>query len=251
MNDDLLKVFKQSSSVSIIEGPRDSGKTDTGFRIAEELYIDEHINILAANVLVLKPLSWISHITYYDDLKDWLQRKGVKIIILDELGDHLYRMSFSSKKTKMILRICQLVRKWDAHFIGMAPSAELIVKWFKNREILDLILKKPSKTSKGILNVNNKVTRRAYRIKNWPRTNISFLTKDIAPFELVNPERTKKKLNTMTAPARASLLYTKFRSLRKVGRIMDISHEEVRKLLDKHIQNQNLDLSTVNTAEVV
>ena len=45
-------------------------------------------------------------------------------------------MSFMSNMAKMILTLCQLVRKYDAHLIGLAPSKKVVNNLFLGTDIL-------------------------------------------------------------------------------------------------------------------
>lgn len=60
---------------------------------------------------------------------------------------------------------------------------------------------------------------------------------------MVDPTR-RGKLESLAKEDQAAVLYCHFRSLRKVARIMECSHEEVRNLLDKWVASQKLNLST-------
>jgi len=237
----LEKVFNQSSSISFIAGKRDSGKTDFGLMLLENAKHEGILDKIASNVR-LKQLSEMEYIPYYDRLQAWLNTKGKKGFELDELGQHLNRMRFMTEKSKMIMDTCQLVRKFDAHLIGIAPNADFINRLFLNTDILDCFMEK---LSRKIVRVHNYVTRESYIIDNIPPTTIPFITKDIAIFDLKDPTKTNG-LDTLPQCCRASWLYLQHRSLRKVGNIMNLSHEEIRKLIKKHIGHSKIKVSTVN-----
>jgi len=180
----------------------------------------------------------MEYIGYFDRLEDWLRTRGRKAFLLDEMGQHLYRMSFMSRMTKMILGICQLVRKFDAHLIGIAPSADLVNKLFFNTDILDCRMEK---LSRKICYVDNIATRsRPYKIRNVPRTNIKFITKDIAAFEEKDPNRGKEKLDVMPSEEKALILYAKYHNMRDTGKAMGISAMMVSKLLKKALAKRDL-----------
>lgn len=243
MNKDLQQVFKQSSSISYVCGKRDSGKTAWAHRCAEDVQNLGVIKKLATNVGQTRETDRIEYICYYDDFKQWLKTEGNKLFILDELGQHLNRMRFMTEKSKLILDVCQLVRKFDAHLIGIAPSPQFVNRLFLNTDILDCYMRKLSRKK---VKVFNYVTHKyGYIIYNIPNTTLPFLTKDIAMFDLKNPKR-KGNLKELPLTEKAALLYAKHRSLRKVGKLLDLSHEEIRKLLNKHVQLKNYQLSTVN-----
>jgi len=241
LDDDLEVVFKQSSSISFISGKRDSGKTDFAFLLLETAKHDGILEDIAGNVRLYRD-SEVQYIPYYDRFKEWLRTKGKKGFLLDELGQHLNRMRFMTEKSKLILDTCQLVRKYDAHLIGVAPNAEFINRLFLNTDILDCFM---VKLSRKIAKIRNYVTRQTYILDSIPRTSVPFITKDIAMFELKDPTK-KGNLEELPQSARAAWLYLQHRSLRKVGNIMNLSHEEIRKLIKKHIANSQFKVSTVN-----
>lgn len=237
MNSDLTRLFKQSSSVNFISGKRDSGKTDFGCLLLEDGMESDIFDSIGANVATYNdPV--LEYIGYFDRLEDWLRTPGRKAFLLDEMGKHLYRMSFMSRMTKMILGICQLVRKFDAHFIGIAPNADLVNKLFFNTDILDC---KMEKLSRKICYVDNRATRsRPYKISSIPRTSIKFITKDIASFEEKDPNRGKEKLDAMPPEERAILLYAKHHNMRDTGKVMGISAMMVSKLIKKGLAKRDL-----------
>jgi len=241
LNDDLKRLFQQSSSVSFIEGERDSGKTDFGCLLLETGKGEGIFDKIAANVATRNdPI--LEYICYFDRLEDWLKTPGKKAFLLDEMGQHLYRMSFMSRMAKKILAICQLVRKFDAHFIGIAPSADFVNKLFFNTDILDCRMKK---LSRKICYINNRATRsRLYKIKRIRRTSIKFLTKDIALFGEKDPNKAKEQFANLPSFEQAAQLYLRHRSLRKVANIMGISHSGVAQLLNTKVKR-------LNTCEVV
>ena len=236
MNDNLKRLFRQSSSVNFISGKRDSGKTDFGLLL---LQTGKEIGIfdkIAANVTTHND-STIEYICYFDRLEDWFKTKGKKAFLLDEMGKHLYRMSFMSRMTKMILGICQLVRKFDAHLIGIAPNADLVNKMFFNTDLLDCLMEKLSR--KTCLVNNLAIHSRPYRIENIPRTSIKFLTKDIALFGEKDPNKAKEQFDNLPSFEQAAQLYLTHRSLRKVANIMGISHVTVSHLLNTKVKKIN------------
>lgn len=244
MNKDLEEIFKQSSSVTFISGGRDNGKTDFAFRLGEDLMELRIIDMMAGNIGLHKPDPRFQFITYQDDAEEWLKQKGRKIFLIDELGKHLYKMSFMSNMAKQILTLCQLVRKFDAHLIGMAPSKELVNKLFFGTDLLDCHIHKRSKSIAKVVDYKRKDV---YTLRRIPRTTIPFITKFVSDWGASNPDSARKgKLGKLTRPQRAAVLYCHFRSLRQVGTVMNISHEAVRDELIKYVNSHNLDLSSVN-----
>lgn len=234
MNKDLQTIFKQSSSVNFISGRRGRGKTDFAFKLLENALSEGFIDKIASNVTTSDER--VEYICYFDRLEDWLKTKGRKGYLLDELGKHLNRMRFMTQKSKLILDVCQLMRKFDAHMIGIAPSRSLVNKMFLDSDILDSHMEK---LSLKIVEVNNYVTFKSYQLFKVPRTTIHFLTKDIAVFELKDPTRTKETFDNLPSFERAAQLYLQHRSLRKVANIMGISHVAVHHLLNTKVGKLN------------
>ena len=241
MDKALNTIFKQSSSIGFIDGKRDSGKTDFSFLLLETAIAGGILDKIAGNVRMKYPCQ-VAYIPYFDRLQEWLQTPGRKGFVLDELGKHLNRMRFMTQKSKLIMDTCQLVRKYDAHLIGIAPSAEFINRLFLNTDILDYRM---SKMSRKIVKVRDYVNEETYTLTELPNTTVPFITKDIAVFELCDPNK-KGNLDELPLCCRASWLYLEHRSLRKVGHIMKLSHEEIRKLIKKHILHSKIKVSTVN-----
>jgi len=245
MNEDLKRIFKQSSSVNFISGRRGFGKTDFALKLLEIGLREGLFAKIASNVTTFDDR--VEKICYFDRLEIWLRTKGRKAFLLDELGKHLNRMRFMTQKSKLILDTCQLMRKFDAHLIGVAPSKGLVNKLFLDTDILDSHM---VKLSLKIVEINNYVTFKGYELFNVPRTTIKFLSKDIAVFELKDATLAKEKWYTLPQCCRAAKLYLKHRTVRKVGNIMGISHTMVCRLLDKHIRDhETVVCKPVNSAE--
>jgi len=252
MNKLLETIFKQTSSITFISGERDAGKTDFACRLGEDLLKRGLISKMGGNIRLYKKDYRYSYICYYDLLENWLQEEGSKIYFLDELGVHLWKMGFMGKKAQLILALCQLIRKYGrkqdtCHMIGLAPSPKLINKLFMTSDLLDCHIKKLTKTHAKVL---DRVNKRVYNLRKIPRTTLPFITKDRAVFELEAPKR-KRPLRSFSKQKKVMLLYCKYRSLRKVGAIVNLSHEEVRNILDKGVESSGIDLSSVNSVEGV
>lgn len=240
---DLSKLFKASSSITFIGGRRGFGKTSMALKLGEFALQDKLINKLGGNIRTYTPDPRLEYIPYYDTLVNWLQTKGKKIYILDELGKNLNRMEFMTKTAKKILDICQLARKYDAHIIGIAPSARSVNKMYTDSDILDC---KMIKLAIRIAKVSNRLTWSAYTMTAIRDTTIPFISKDIAIFEMESPKE-KQTLEGMPLCCKTFILFGKHRSTRKVGRILKVSHTTVRHLLDKHLGHLNFQVETGNT----
>lgn len=236
MNADLKRVFKQSSSVTFISGRRDSGKTDFSLLLLEEGKNEGIFSHIASNIGTRNDPN-ITYVCYFDRLETWLKTPGKKAFSLDELGIHLNRMQFMTKKSYLILKTCQLVRKYDAHLIGVAPSDEYVNRHFMDREILDCFIKKTSKKSCVIKNL---VTRKTYKLAGIPRTKIDFITKDIAIFEERDPNPTKQEIEAIPFTQKVLLLYAKYHTTRAVGKILGVSNVTVANYLKKAWEESKL-----------
>ena len=165
---------------------------------------------------------------YYDTLEDRLTEKIPIGFMLDELGINLYKMSFMSKTAKMILKVCQLTRKYRCHLIGIAPSARFVNKLFLNSDLLDCFVRKYGKT--GCL-AKNILINKSKPIHGIPRTSIPFDSDYVSMFKMNDPQRGKKILKTLPDSQRATLIYSKVHTTRKGAQIMGCSHTHFQKLL--------------------
>lgn len=241
MNDDLKRIFSQSSSITFISGRRDSGKTDLSLLLLEEGRKKGFFSEIASNTGTRNDPN-IRLICYFDRLEKWLKSSGKKAFSIDELGIHLNRMQFMTKKSYLILKTCQLIRKYDAHLIGVAPSEEYVNRHFMDREILDCYIRKTSKKSCVIKNL---VTRQTYRLSGLPRTSINFITKDIAIFEERDPNPTEQEKAEIPFGQKCLLTYSHFHNTRDAARFLGVSHVTVATYLQKEWDNAKLNATLV------
>lgn len=235
MNSDLRRLFQQTSTVILNTGRRGKGKTNLALRTMEEAYEEKLITKIATNIKTFDDR--VVQICYFNDLEKWLQGNGKKGIVLDELGKHLNRMRFMTELSKLILDLIQLVRHYDAYFIGCGVTDELINKHFLNVDLLDCHIKKLSwKTA----SVKNFVTYQSYILQDIPCTNIKYDSKDIAVFEKSNPRTPMEAFESLPKCCKVAFLYMKLRSYRKVADRMDITFQDVAYQLDKHLQHMGM-----------
>lgn len=227
----LEKVYKQSSSITFISGRRDSGKTDLSLFLMEKGKEKGFFHKIAANIATHHD-SRIEYICYFDRLEEWLKLPGRKAFALDELGKHLYKMAFMSKKARMILEVCQLIRKYDAHLFSCAPSAKLVNSLFLGTDLLDVFIRK---TSRKKAEVNIIVNGIGFDFEDIPRTNIKFISKDIARFEMKDPTMAKEKVKAMALGKKILYLYAKLHTCRAVGDALGISAMTVSNYLKKEV----------------
>ena len=242
MNECFETIFKQSSSIGFISGKRDSGKTDLALLLMERGKKEGLFGEIASNVTTRNDSS-ITYICYMDRLKEWLRLPGKKAFFLDELGKHLYKMRFMSTMSRTILEICQLVRKYDAHFIGAAPSADFVNKLFFNTDILDYLLKKLSRR-KAVM--TSYVDDFSLLLEDIPRTKVKFLTKDIAIWEMNDPKKDQEEFEGMSREEKAEKLYLIHKDLRTPAKILGVSHQTIANWIDKrNSKYKNLQVSSV------
>lgn len=232
----LEEIYKQSSSIGFIGGKRDSGKTDLALRILEDGKAEGFWSQIGTNTNTLND-PHIDYICYMDSLEDWLNLPGKKAFCLDELGVHLNKMRSMSTMSKMILDICQLIRKHDAHLIGVAPSSDFINKLFLNSDILDYRMKKLSRKRVYIYSL---VAEKWAILEAVPRTTLAFKTKDSAIFELKNPNKKDGGFDSRLPQEQALLLYAKYHTMRAVAKVMKISAMQVSRLIKKELEEQKL-----------
>lgn len=224
-------LFKLKTSIGFIKGRKGSGKTDFGFRLLEDALADGYITKIASNCKMLeKGDSRVQFIMYFDTFEDWLKTPGRKAYLLDEMGINLYKMSFMSKQAKLILKVCQLSRKYKCHLIGMAPTEKLVNSLFANSDILDYFIVKIGKRRAKVLNI---LSGKQSSLNFIPRTSISFDTDYEGLFEMKDPVRGRRVLRDMPQEQQALMLYGKYHTTRAVAKVMGCSHVHVSKLLQK------------------
>lgn len=236
MIEDIQKVFKQECSSTFIDGRRRSGKTNFALLLLEDALSLGLIDKVATNINIKQ--DGFEQIPYYDDLEEWARTKGMKGYLLDEIGKHLNRVRFMTELSKLIFDVIQLAGHYDLHILGCCPTEGLVDKLFLNTDILDLKIKK---RSRQVATIKNYVTFEAYSLTDIEPTSIKYNSKDIAKFELSNPDRdpitdwSKKPRCCQCAD-----LYLVLRSYRKVGDVMRCTFQNVGDMLDRHAKHTGL-----------
>jgi len=235
MHPDLIKLFERSSSVTIITGGREKGKTNLALRFIEECYERKLVQKAATNIKTFDKR--VERIIYYDDFERWGQTEGRKIFVLDELAKHLNRVRFMTELSKLILDAMTLAAHYDCHFICCTVTEALVDKVLLETELLDCWIKKKSKK---VATVKNYLSKKVYMIKKIPRTTIRYNRRDIAPFMKTNPRKKIQEIDSLPQCCKAALLYLKLRSYRKVAREMGCSFQNVQQLLDRHLKHADI-----------
>jgi len=230
----------------MIDGKKRDGKTNLALKLLEDAYEEGLIHKIATNIGTKD--SRVEKLCYYNDLDEWLQTRGRKGFLLDELGKHLNRVRFMTELSKLIFDVIQLAGHYDCHFIGCCPTEGLVDKLFMDTDILDL---KIHKTSKKRARFKNYLTRQNYTLRNIPSTRISYNSKDVAKFELVNPRIDPiKDFDKKPKCCQCADYYLALRSFRKIALIMRCSIQNVGDLLDRHCKHANLTRLKVSTTRV-
>jgi len=221
-------ILKKDGFVIIIEGRRETGKTNVSLGIGEYCYLKGFRTKLATNI---KTESYMveKQITNLPDLKDWLLTHGKKLFILDEAGKHLRRSRFMSNKNIEIMDLVQLTRHYDCGFIFVASSERFLDSGVIDPDICDLFI---HKFSWSYLEAENFISNTYDKICDIPATSIYYNDKDIADFKL---ERSYEDLEKECC--KVALLYKQLKTFNAVGVKLGIQAEEVRRLLYKHIEH--------------
>lgn len=181
---ELEALLKQDGFVAFIEGKKDRGKTNFAMlliQICHSLNLRQHF---ATNITT--HCHYVNQIDNYPDLESWLETvEGKKLYVLDEAGKHIKKMRFMTEKNTKIMDLIQLIRHYDAGFIGVAPSSKFVDSLFLNTDILDLRIRKVSRQVAKIFDYN---ISESYKIFDIPRSSIWHKSKDIAPFRMDKPK---------------------------------------------------------------
>jgi hypothetical protein len=164
------------------------------------------------------------------ELKEWLETSGQKLFILDELGKHMGRMDFMTKKTKLILEVLELIRHYDAGFIGISPSSKLVNKRLLDAELLDILVKKRNKRNADFHIIH---TGAIWEIGNIGRTSIKFKSKDIAEFS----EKRHIAITDLPLCCQVAKIYSEAGSYKQVKNILKLENTQIKRALLEHLQH--------------
>ena len=168
-------------------------------------------------------------ITDYETLENWLKEKGRKLFIHDELGKTVKKMRFMSDLNLLIMDILQLIRHYDAGYIGIAPNATFIDSNFMNTDILDAHIHKISQKRAIVFdNLNNST----YFLNCLPETTIEYNSKDIAIFE----RKRRIDLSILPLCCQVASAYAQTQSYEQVQKKFNLNPNQVRRLILKHIR---------------
>jgi hypothetical protein len=216
--------------VIFISGAKDNGKTNIAFLLAEICYVLNLRRKIGTNITTQSYM--ISDtITNYEDLDAWLKTGGRKLYILDEFGKHAKKMRFMSEQNQLIMETIQLIRHYDAGFIGVAPSEKFVDSNFLNTDILDAHIIKRSR-SRSVIYLTKE--REPLNVLHTPATSIGYNSKDTAPFSLHRPVSS----DTQRRCCLVARAYAETGSYDAVSRqFNNLNPKQIRELLRRHLRH--------------
>lgn len=233
--EELLDLLSQDGFTIFVSGGKEHGKTNLVILLMELCHAFKIRKHFATNI---KTESYfISQITNKPDLDTWLKKqRGLKLYAMDELGKNLRKFGFASKKNQSLLDVIQLIRHFDCGFIGMAPAGKFVDSGFLiANDILDMHIKKINKTTAKVIDYYHGS---AYFWRDIPATSIKHDGKDIAKFEMEKELTASDPLCCRVAAYAAKLDVTRA-SMQKIGEAFELSSEETKRELLKHLKHAN------------
>ncbi len=223
------QILQRDGYIIYISGAKEKGKTDFGLFLAEFSHINKYRTKISTNI---ETESYMieKQITNLPDLKDWLQEKGKKLFILDEAGLSIPKLRFMSSMNIEIMKILQMIRHYDAGFIGIAPSTKNIDSTFMNTDILDAHIKK---ITKRVAKVKDYLQNDTYFLEDIPKTTINFNSKHIAEFKM---ERTLI-LSELPLCCQVAASYSSTGNMGQVATAFKLEKMQIQRLIRKHCQH--------------
>jgi len=143
LDDFVIRLFHRGSVVILIEGRRNSGKTNMALKIMEICYNFHIIDLFANNEQMINPYFPIEHIDNLEDLESWSHnQRGKKLYILDEAGKAMPRRSPMNKLNIQLLQNFQTLRHSDLSLIIICPHEKYIDSASLGTDVLDLRIQK-------------------------------------------------------------------------------------------------------------
>jgi len=210
---ELENLLSQDGFIVFVEGKKGSGKTNFSMLLLEICHNFNLRTNFATNIET--KCDYIKKIDNYYKLESWLQNdSGKKLYVLDEAGKHIKKMRFMTDQNLKFMELLQLIRHYDAGFIGVAPSSSFIDSSFLNTDILDARVRKLNKSTVKVVDyLSNSV----YLIHRVPKTSIRHNGKDIALF---NMNKEKIEMSSLPQERKAYLLYAELGNYKQVGEQM-------------------------------
>lgn len=230
----IVDLLSQDGFTIFIRGGKEHGKTNLAMLLCELSHAFQLRKHFATNIKT--ECYYFKQIANKPDLDDWLQKnKGLKTYCMDELGKNLRKFGFASKKNQDLMDIIQLIRHFDAGFIGMAPHGKFVDSGFLiANDILDMEIKKLSKTTAKVMDYFHRET---YFWSDIPATSIIHNGKDIAKFEMTKPEISETAPLCCRVADYAARFPENQASMAKIGKIFGLNSEETKRELMKHLKH--------------
>ncbi|MCJ7633903.1 hypothetical protein MUP77_16145 [Candidatus Bathyarchaeota archaeon] len=237
--DILNPILQRDGFIIYVSGAKEKGKTDFSLLLAEIAYLKKFRTKIATNI---ETESYMieKQITNLPDLKGWLQESKHKLFILDEAGLSIPKLRFMSTMNIEIMKLLQMIRHYDAGFIGIAPSTKNIDSTFMNTDILDGHVRKITKT---LAYVKDYLQNDTYFLEGIPRTSINFNSKHIAEFTMDK----EAILNELPLETQVAISYSRTHNYKQTGNLFNLKSEQVRRIIwDFIAKSQN----TIHNSQV-
>lgn len=227
----LNPLLERDGFIIYISGAKEKGKTDFGLWLAEYCYRKNFRTKIATNI---ETESYMieRQITNLPDLKGWLEESKRKLFLLDEAGLTIPKLRFMASINVEVMKILQMIRHYDAGFIGIAPSTKNIDSTFMDTDILDAHIKKLNKFTAIVRDSFQKDT---YFLEGINGTSIKFNSKHIAEFTMSKPiDRTTLPLCCQVANS-----YRLTKSIKQTAEAFKLNYEQVRREIFKHLSHDS------------
>jgi len=232
----LFDILRQDGFIIFISGKKGSGKTNLSMLLMEVCHAYKLRTNFATNIHTES--YFVKQITNYPDLKQWLEQdQGKKLYVLDEAGKHIKKLRFMSDQNTKFFELLQLIRHYDAGFIGIAPSEKFIDSNFLNTDILDAHIRKLSLT---VAKVHDSNINESYFLNDLPKSSIIHKSKDIADFTMEK----KQALTELPLCCQLAHLYVSTPNMKDIGKAYGLEAQEVKREIIKHIRH-----TTVNSSQ--
>lgn len=230
----LVDLLSRDGFTIFVKGGKESGKTNFVMLLFEILNSFEIRRHFATNIKTES--YYVTQIANKPDLDAWLKKtKGLKTYACDELGKNLRKFGFASKRNQELLDVIQLIRHFDAGFIGMAPASKFVDSGFLiPGDILDAEIIKISKTTAKILDYYHG---EAYFWRDIPATSIIHNGKDICEFSMEKPLDVENLPLCCKVAYRASKFDCNEASMSKIGEPFGLNSEETKREIIKHLRH--------------
>jgi hypothetical protein len=231
----LDQILQRDGFIIYVSGSKEKGKTDFSLLLGEYCYLRKYRTKIGTNIQT-ESYMVERQVTNLPDLKEWLKESKSKLFILDEAGLSIPKLRFMSAMNLEIMKILQMIRHYDAGFIGIAPSTKNVDSTFMDTDILDAHIKKQSKQ---VAIVKDYLHGESYFLYDIPKTSINFNSKHIAEFTM-NKEADLTKLPLC---CRVAAAYATCGKLEGAGKPFGLFPQQVKRLLQEHCRHSVLTIN--------